>query len=425
MAGLSFCFTEENMSTVTARRQEKREIPGPSLPHGGRLVDRWVPREQAAELRARAEMLPAVRVSPSLRSDLELLASGAYSPLSGFLGTRDLMTVLEDMRLADGTVWPLPIVLPVKGSVARSLRPGQDVALRSGSEVVGILELQEVFPYDKELFARRVYGTTDPEHPGVLRVLGQGDYLLAGPVRVLPRRSSRRFHGYHLTPLETRKIFAERGWRTVVGFQTRNPIHRAHEFIQKSALEIVDGLLVHPLVGETKPDDIAPGVRMRCYEALLQAYYPRDRTLLAVFPAYMRYAGPREAVFHALVRKNYGCTHFIVGRDHAGVGNYYGPYDAQEIFRRFRPEELGVTPLFFENAFYCRACQGMASGKTCPHPEELRLTLSGTRLREMLRRGELPPPEFTRPEVARILVEAMSGRRGRSNNGRKGRGKTS
>ena len=379
-----------------------------STPHGGRLVDRLLPPQRRAEAQDRARALPTVRLDARQLSDLQMIAQGAFSPLEGFLGRQDYRSVLEHMRLADGTPWPLPVTLAVEDEAARALKEGQEVALLApDGRLAGLLELAEVFPYDKEQEAQRVFRTADPAHPGVAALLQRGDVLLGGKVWALElERGEGPFRPYWLTPAETRAEFARRGWRTVVGFQTRNPIHRAHEYIQKCALEMVDGLLVHPLVGETKADDIPAQVRLRCYEALLQGYYPQERVVLAVFPAYMRYAGPREAVFHALCRKNYGCTHFIVGRDHAGVGNYYGPYDAQHIFREFTPQELGITPLFFENAFYCRRCGGMASAKTCPHPPQERVDLSGTQVRALLARGELPPPEFTRPEVARLLLAA-------------------
>ncbi len=384
-----------------------------SIPHGGKLVSRVLPPERRAEAEERIRSLPVVRLDARQLSDLQMIAQGAFSPLEGFLCREDYRNVLRHMRLADGTVWSLPITLAVDAESARSLKEGQEVALAApDGQSVGLLELEEVFPYDKEEEAQSVFRTTDPAHPGVQALLQRGDVLLGGKVWALElARGEGPFGPYWLTPAETRAEFARRGWRTVVGFQTRNPIHRAHEYLQKCALEMVDGLLVHPLVGETKADDIPAEVRLRCYEALLGGYYPRERVLLAVFPAYMRYAGPREAIFHALCRKNYGCTHFIVGRDHAGVGSYYGPYDAQHIFREFAPQELGITPLFFENAFYCRRCGGMASAKTCPHPPEDQVNLSGTQVRAMLARGELPPPEFTRPEVARLLLEAASGQK--------------
>ncbi len=372
-------------------------------PHGGRLVDCLVPEAEDNEVRRRAAELPSVRLSARQLNDLELLAVGTLSPLTGFMGRDDYEPVVETMRLSNGLAWTIPVTLAVEAGEAPA--PGTDIALRDvDGGIHGVMRVDEVFTRDKRREAREVYCTDEEAHPGVAALYAQGDTLLGGPVRVLPFTSP---WSRYLTPTDTRASFAERGWRTVVGFQTRNPVHRAHEYIQKCALETLDGLLLHPLVGETKSDDIPAEVRMRCYEVLLERYYPEDRVILSVLPAAMRYAGPREAVFHAIMRKNYGCTHFIVGRDHAGVGSYYGTYDAQRLFEQFDAATLGIVPLKFENSFYCRRCASMASAKTCPHPAEDHVELSGTKVRALLRAGELPPPEFSRPEVARILVEAM------------------
>jgi sulfate adenylyltransferase len=372
-------------------------------PHGGSLVSRVVPGEESGAALARLATGPSLALDPRSVADLELLAIGGYSPLTGFMGSADYQRVVHDMRLADGRPWPLPITLRVTDATGL----GSAVALRGlDGTILALLEVRDVYSASKHEEAQLVYGTTDAKHPGVAQLYAQGDLIVAGDVWLL-RRTTPPFPELALDPADTRGAFAERGWRTVVGFQTRNPVHRAHEYIQKAALEIVDGLLLHPLVGPTKEDDVPAAVRVRSYRVLLEGYYPRDRVLLAAFPAAMRYAGPREAIFHALVRKNYGCTHFIVGRDHAGVGNYYGPYDAQRIFEQFRPDDLGIQPLCFEHTFYCRRCGAMASPKTCPHDGDARVTLSGTKVRELLRNGELPPPEFSRPEVAQVLADGL------------------
>jgi sulfate adenylyltransferase len=380
-------------------------------PHGGELIERLVGADEATSWRDRYRELPAVVLNERQVSDLEMIGTGGLSPLAGFMGKADYEAVVGGMRLANGLPWTIPVTLAVEGDRAASLKEGQEVALLAEDRqtLLGVLRLRERFGYDPRREAREVYRTEDEAHPGVAAVYAQGNTLLGGEVTVLQLPAHRDFPEFRLTPAQTRAEFARRGWQRIVGFQTRNPVHRAHEYIQKSALEIVDGLLLHPLVGATKSDDVPADVRMRCYVALLENYYPRDRVVLSVNPAAMRYAGPREAIFHAIVRKNYGCTHFIVGRDHAGVGNYYGTYDAQRIFDEFEPGELGITPLNFEHTFYCRKCEGMASAKTCPHDPSHHVALAGTKVRELLRNGIEPPHEFSRPEVARILIEAMRG----------------
>ncbi len=379
--------------------------------HGGQLVDLTVAGEERQGLRQRAASLSTIYLNDRSVSDLELLSNGGYSPLRGFMGRADYGSVLKSMRLASGLPWPIPITLAVGRCEAEGLPEGGEVALADeAGRVLAVLELADKFACDKRREARAVFRTEDEAHPGVAALYRQGEVLLAGAVRVIDLPPHDDFPRYRLTPAQTRASFAERGWRTVVGFQTRNPVHRAHEYIQKCALETVDGLLLHPLVGETKAGDIPADVRMRCYEVLLELYYPADRVLLSVNPAAMRYAGPREAIFHAIIRKNYGCTHFIVGRDHAGVGEYYGPHDAQHIFSEFAPGELSITPMFFDNTFFCERCAGMASAKTCPHQEGDRVILSGTQVRELLKGGLAPPSEFTRPEVAEVLIQAMQER---------------
>ncbi len=377
------------------------------VPHGGMLVINQAEEAEEAELRDQARSFPQLVVGARTRADLEMLAVGAYSPLNGFMHQADYLRVVKEMHLSSGLPWSIPITLATSSEQAATLKLGSNLALVDEQGTVqAVMRLEERYGYDKAQEARQVYRTTEQAHPGVKALYEQGEVLLAGPVRVLAL-PSQTFAQYRLTPTQSRQMFAQRGWKRVVGFQTRNPVHRAHEYIQKCAMETVDGLFLHPLVGETKGDDIPAAVRMRCYEVLLEQYYPAQRVLLGVLPAAMRYAGPREAIFHALLRKNYGCTHFIVGRDHAGVGNYYGSYDAQHIFAEFEADSLGITPMFFDHTFFCRICDAMASSKTCPHDSEQHVTLSGTKVRQMLQAGEIPPREFSRPEVARVLIEAM------------------
>jgi sulfate adenylyltransferase len=377
-------------------------------PHGGQLIDRFVSDAEREAFCAAAADLPRVTLNVRQLCDLELLANGGFSPLTGFLTEADYRAVVDHLRLANGLVWSIPITLAVDEQLARALRTGQLLALRDAvGALAGTLEVAEVYRVVLDVEAQQVFRTRESAHPGVAALQADGVWRVGGPVRVLRRELPAPFTHYGLRPSETRARFAALGWRTVVGFQTRNPVHRAHEYIQKVALETVDGLLLHPLVGETKADDIPADVRLRCYETLLANYYPAERVVLAVLPASMRYAGPREAVHHALMRQNYGCTHFIVGRDHAGVGNYYGTYDAQRIFSDFAPGELGIQPIFFEHTFYCQVCGAMASSKTCPHDAQQHVTLSGTKVRAMLAQGDVPPAEFTRPEVAAVLSGAQ------------------
>jgi sulfate adenylyltransferase len=383
-----------------------KDVPG-HAPHGGALELRLAAAEEAADLTKEAGGLPWIEAKERrVLSDLELLGVGAVSPNRGFMTSDDYRSVVDDMRLANGLPWSLPITLSATDEEVEALEVDKRAAITHEGRPVAIIDVEEIFDYDVEHEATKTYRTTDENHPGVAYLRSQAPYYVGGEVTVLENVFAHEYSNYRNTPLQLREKFAERGWKTVVAFQTRNPIHRAHEYLTKCALEITEGLVIHPLVGGTKGDDIPADVRMRCYEALMANYYPHDRVILSVFPAAMRYAGPREAIWHSLLRKNYGMTHFIVGRDHAGVGDYYGTYDAQEIFDEFELGELDILPLKFEHSFFCKACEGMASAKTCPHDKEHHVHLSGTQVRQMLQDGREPPREFSRPEVARILIEA-------------------
>ena len=376
-------------------------------PHGGTLVDRVLKGDAAAQAAKEAAGLKSIALSPREAFDLEMIAIGAFSPLTGFMGEKDFQRVCREMRLANGVVWPLPVICSPADDVTGKINVGDRVALNDPrGRLLGILRVTEKYPHDKELEIPNVYKTTDDAHPGVKIVKGQGSWNLAGPIDVITPTHEPEFENYRLPPAKTREAFAAKGWSTVAAFQTRNPIHRSHEYLTKVALEMTDGLLIHPLVGETKSDDIPAEVRMQCYQTLVDLYYNKDKTMLTVMPLAMRYAGPREAVLHTIIRKNYGVTHFIVGRDHAGVGNYYGTYDAQKIFDQFDlPKDLGVTILKFEHTAWCNKCEAVVSTKTCPHGPADKVAPSGTKVREMLKSGQRPPQEFSRPEVADILIK--------------------
>jgi sulfate adenylyltransferase len=378
-------------------------------PHGGKLVNKVVDDQDKERLLNQVENMVHISLSNRDLVEAENIATGLYSPIEGFMNEEDYKSVVENMRLADGTVWTIPVVLGVTEEKAGKIEEGKRIALTDNDDkVYAVMDVEDIYKYDEKQEAQKVYKTKSSDHPGVKNVYCRGNYHIGGEIHLLERIQHDKFNEYRLDPKDVRKHIEDKGWDRVVGFQTRNPIHRAHEYLQKCSLEIVDGLLLSPLVGETKSSDIPVDYRIESYEVVMDKIYPEGRVLLSVFPAAMRYAGPREAVFHSLCRKNYGCTHFIVGRDHAGVGDYYGTYEAQEMFDNFSKEEIGITPLRFEYSFYCEECKTMATTKTCPHDNEHHIGLSGTKVRRLLREGKRPPEEMTRPEVADVLIRGMA-----------------
>lgn len=376
--------------------------------HGGKLINKIVEAEEREELLTKATNMFHLKLDQRDLIETENIAIGLYSPIEGFMNKEDYNSVVQNMRLSDGTVWTIPIVLGVNQSELENIEIGEQIALTDNKEnIYAVMDIEDIYEYDKRKEAKNVYKTDSSKHPGVKNVYKRGQFQIGGEIKLLNRINHQKFNQYRLDPKEVRNQIKEKGWQRVVGFQTRNPIHRAHEYLQKCSLEITDGLLLSPLVGETKSSDIPVDYRIESYQVVIDQIYPKDRVFLAVFPAAMRYAGPREAIFHSLCRKNYGCTHFIVGRDHAGVGDYYGTYEAQKIFDNFKQEEIKIVPLRFEYSFYCKKCKSMATTKTCPHHSSHHIGLSGTKVRKLLKEGKRPPEEMTRPEVADVLIKGM------------------
>ena len=379
-------------------------------PHGGKLNPLLANQAEREELAAKAKTLKSVTLDSLEASDLLMLATGAFSPLGGFMNQADYTRVVADMRLDGGTLWPIPAILSVPHKTTAAIKIGEEIALMDAKgNTLALMRVEDKFQPDIKKEALNVFKTTDTAHPGVAQLFSRQGICLGGSVRVLSEGDYRERFPEYAAPAETRRIFYERGWHTITAFQTRNPLHRSHEYLTKVALEISDGLLIHPIVGKLKLGDIPAEVRMKCYRAVLDRYYPADRVVLKVYPMEMRYAGPREAVLHAIIRQNFGCSHMIVGRDHAGVGDYYGTFDAQNIFDTLAPDDLHITPIKFEHVFWCRTCGAMASVKTCPHPPEEHLFISGAKLRGMFAKGETPPPQIARPEVVEILIDYYRG----------------
>ena len=371
-------------------------------PHGGKLIERRLDPSRKQEVLERSKGWPRIKLGAESISDVENIAWGVYSPLEGFLGEKEFLNVLNHSRLTNDLPWTIPIVLDVGAEEAKALKLGQDILLTDeAGRPLAAFRLEEKYGYDKETMAARVFGTTDPKHPGVAKVREMKEVLLAGPIDLIEAPTS-EFARYHLTPKETRVLFKEKGWRTVVGFQTRNTPHVGHEYVQKAALTFTDGLFINPVIGRKKKGDYKDEVILASYDELIKHYYLKDRAVMAILKMEMRYAGPKEAIHHAILRKNFGCTHIIIGRDHAGVGSYYSPYAAQDIFEEF--PDLGIIPLFFRSFYYCQKCHSVVNEKICPHPAADQIQFSGTQIRDMLLRGEVPSVEMMRPEVAKVIM---------------------
>ena len=372
-------------------------------PHGGKLIERTLDSARKKEALEQSKGWPKIKLNAESISDVENIAYGVYSPLEGFLGEKEFQSVLQSSRLPNDLPWTIPIVLDASADEAKGFKPGQDILLTDeAGTAVAVFHLQEKFGYDKEAMSQKVFGTTDPKHPGVAKIAGMKDVLLGGPIDLIQAPAT-EFARYYLTPKETRVLFKEKGWRTVVAFQTRNTPHVGHEYLQKAALTFTDGLFINRVIGKKKKGDYRDEVILASYEELMKHYYLRNRAVMAILKMEMRYAGPKEAIHHAILRKNFGCTHIIIGRDHAGVGKYYGPYDAQDIFDQF--PDLGIAPLFFRSFYFCKKCNSVVNEKICPHGAEDQIQFSGTAIRDMMVKGEVPPVEMMRPEVAKVIID--------------------
>jgi len=380
-----------------------------SKPHGGKLISNVYPKDRSSQLLEQLKEFLPITLDNDAVMDVEKIAIGAFSPIGGFMGSQDYDSVLKTKRLSNGSVWTLPIVLPVSLEQASKFSAGDEIALTdSTNRFLATLKLEEKYTPDKKGECKYIFNTLDPKHPGVSHTYSLPPVYLGGRVTMV-QRPILKFPEYELTPQETRDIFSQRKWKTVVAFHTRNPPHRAHEYLQKCALEIVDGLLIHPIIGRKKPGDFPPEVIIAGYNALFDGFYPKNRAVLGALSTYSRYAGPREAVFTALVRKNFGATHFIVGRDHTGVGNFYSKYASHEIFDEFTNEELGVHPLRFRGPSHCTRCASITTDKTCPHGDDLKIEISGDKVRSLFNSGKFPPEEFMRKEVAEAVLKVIKG----------------